>query len=524
MILQVDYRLLPEFIDNETVHRRIISEKINLPPEDFDYKIIRRNIDARKQVEFVLHAEVYVSESLSERALSFPNFKFKDVHESPEVHIIGAGPCGYFAALECLLLGLKPILIERGKNVQERRRDLRILQQEGIVHPDSNYCFGEGGAGTYSDGKLYTRSNKRGDIRKVLQLLVSHGALEDILVDVHPHIGSNKLPKIIERIRHTIETCGGRIYFEHRVLDFKIKNRLIKEIICNKSSFTPTQVVLATGHSARDIYGLLQEKNVFIEPKDFALGVRVEHPQILIDRMQYRQNPRHKNLPPATYSLSCNVDQKGVFSFCMCPGGMIVPAATAPGEIVVNGMSLSRRDSPFANSGFVTSINQEDYLQFNEHIPIALRAMKYQQNVEQKMFQAGDQISQAAPAQKLKDFLNRKLSPTLPNSSYIPGIFPATLHELLPKPVTFRLQEALKYFSKKMKYYISDEAILVGTESRTSAPVRIPRDPLKLNHPQILNLFPAGEGAGYAGGILSAAMDGQRVISQIHGIVDANIS
>ncbi len=509
-MIRVDYTLLPEEIEIESRHRLAIAAKLHLPPEQpFQFKVIRRNIDARaRRVYYVLRAEV--GESISGSRM--PEFAFRDVHHAETIHIIGTGPCGYFAALECLQLGYKPILFERGKDVQSRRRDLRAIQQQGIVNPHSNYCFGEGGAGTYSDGKLYTRSHKRGDIKKVLQLLVYHGAPAEILIDVHPHIGSNKLPGIVKKIRETILAHGGEIYFDTMIEDLEIANGKVTHLISGQRKFPVHTLIVAAGHSARELFHKLREKNISLQAKAFALGIRVEHPQSFVDQWMYHQVPRSPYLPAASYAVAHTVDGKGVFSFCMCPGGLIVPAATSPGEIVVNGMSLSRRDSPFANSGLVTAVDDADYGHWQSFGP--LRAMAYQRQVEQAVFRLGDG-SQKAPAQRLLDFVNDKLSKELPESSYIPGLVPCALKRALPGPVTDRLRKALSWLGKKYPGYLHKEAIVVATESRTSSPVRIPRHPQTGRHPEISNLYPAGEGAGYAGGILSAAMDGQRVVQNI---------
>jgi len=393
--------------------------------------------------------------------------------------------------------------------VRARRRDLRAIQQFDEVNPNSNYCFGEGGAGTYSDGKLYTRSHKRGDIYKVLKLLVEHGAKSDIMVDAHPHIGSNKLPKIVANIRETILQYGGEIHFESHVSDFILENSTMRGVIVNHTEeHYADAIILATGHSARDIYELLQRRNIRIEAKPFALGVRIEHAQQLIDKIQYNQSPREENLPASSYKLVCQVENRGVFSFCMCPGGLVVPAATAPGEIVVNGMSMSRRDSAYANSGTVVAIEEEDLKPFREHGVFAGLAL--QKNVEQAMFNFGDG-SQKAPAQRLTDFVRGKISTSLPDSSYIPGLISAPLHELLPPFIAKKLQIAVQEFGRKMRGYYTEEANVIGTESRTSAPIRIPRDRTTYMHPEVQGFFPCGEGAGYAGGIVSAAMDGQNV-------------
>lgn len=480
-------------------------------------EIIKKSIDARgKRPYFLLKCKVYHDEVYQKDVTLLSNYQKFDGKN--KVIIIGAGPAGYFAALQCIEKGLKPVVLDRGKDVRERRRDLRAIQQFGEVNPHSNYCFGEGGAGTYSDGKLYTRSHKRGSIEKVLKLLVEHGAPEDILVEAHPHIGSNKLPNIVANIRQSIESFGGEVHFNTHITDLTIiDSKLISVISSEGKEFTGDAFVFATGHSARDIYYLFHTKNILIEAKPFALGVRIEHAQKYIDHIQYRQNPREENLPAASYKVVSQINQKGVFSFCMCPGGLIVPAATSPGEIVVNGMSLSRRDSAFANSGFVTSI-ELDELELHGYKGV-FAALEFQKDVEQKMFSLSDG-SQKAPAQRVDDFVIGKVSDTLYDTSYIPGLISAPLHEALPKFVSERLRQAIKDINKKMKGYMSHDANIVATESRTSSPVKIPRDVHTYMHPQIMALFPCGEGAGYAGGILSAAMDGQNVANAIAAYIN----
>jgi hypothetical protein len=455
--------------------------------------------------------EIFINESLPEEKDFLSSLK--PVTKGKRVIVVGAGPAGYFAALKLLELGLVPIILDRGKDVRARRRDLRAIQQFGNVNPHSNYCFGEGGAGTYSDGKLYTRSHKRGNIIEVLQLLVEHGAKIDILSDAHPHIGSNKLPKIVSAIRETIENLGGEVHFDSFVSDFRIVKGNIEAVLTsNGEEYDGKAVILATGHSARDIYYLLHRKGIALEKKSFALGVRIEHPQEVIDEIQYGQRKRMENLPASSYRIACQIDDKGVFSFCMCPGGLIVPTATAPGEIVVNGMSLSRRDSPYANSGFVTAIDIDEMERLGHH---GLWAhLDFQKDVEQKMFQYGDG-SQKAPAQRITDFVQNRISSTLPLTSYIPGIYAAPMQELLPDFVATRLKKALLVFGKKLKGYFTEEAQIIGVESRTSSPIRIPRNLENYQHPEINGLFPCGEGAGYAGGILSAALDGQNVAQAV---------
>ena len=482
--------------------------------------VIRKSIDARSKYPIVrLLVEAYIDEKPPTPASIVSGYA--SVSERPAVLVIGAGPAGYFAALQLIELGLKPIIIDRGKDVRARRRDLKAIQQDGVVNPDSNYCFGEGGAGTYSDGKLYTRSKKRGKIEKILRLLVEHGATTDILIAAHPHIGSNKLPKVVANIRETILKYGGEIHFDSKVTDLIIEKstsgqRSIRGVVVNEEKeYFGAATVLATGHSARDIYTLLYQKNIRIEAKDFALGVRIEHPQSLIDKIQYNQPKRSEYLPAASYALVCQVEDKGVFSFCMCPGGLIVPAATAPNELVVNGMSLSRRDSPYSNSGMVVAVSLSDLKSYSKlpYEGIAdpiFNGLKFQQAVEQKMFQVGDG-SQKAPAQRIVDFCNKKVSSTLADTSYIPGLHSADMNELLPDWIAKRLRKALPQFDKKKKGYYTNEAQIIGTESRTSSPIRIPRDSATLMHQDVLGLFPCGEGAGFAGGIVSAAMDGENV-------------
>ena len=490
------------------------------------YQILKKSIDARsrQQIWVNLTLIAFIKEPISKRfiePLLFPSLPSL----GKEVIIIGAGPAGLFAALECIQLGLRPIIIERGKDVRARRRDLASLNKEGIVNRESNYCFGEGGAGTYSDGKLYTRSNKRGSIDKILKIFYQFGADENILYEAHPHIGTNKLPHIITAMREQIEASGGKVLFEKKLVDFVIENGTIQEIItADGDRMKAAAYILATGHSARDIFTLLFEKNISIEAKPFALGVRVEHPQSAIDAIQYHCLVRDPNLPPASYSLVEQVSERGVFSFCMCPGGIIAPAATAPGEIVVNGWSPSKRDNPYANSGMVVQIDvpiAANYLKKNknslpENHPLLLLA--FQKEVEQAAFRKGGGL-QVAPAARLIDFCSNKVSANLPDASYLPGLHSAPLNEVLPSFVNRTLQEGFKAFGKKMKGYYTNDAVVVATESRTSSPVRIPRDADKLHHPQIKNLYPCAEGAGYAGGIVSAAMDGQKLAEQIASIL-----
>ncbi len=517
MYKEIEITTRPEEVEDMEVIRRKALEKSGWKTIDHLH-IRKRSIDARqRKIVYRLRVQIYFQELPPKDVLLLPSLP--QVGDKKPVIIIGAGPAGYFAALELIERGMRPVVFERGHRVQDRRKSLRDIQQFGVVDPDSNYCFGEGGAGTYSDGKLYTRSHKRGKIAKVLQLLVEHGASPDILVDAHPHIGSNKLPRIIQAIRETIEGHGGAVHFESKMTDLIIQNNEIQGVIINDSQeVIAKQVILATGHSARDVYRLLAQKNIKIEAKPFALGVRLEHPQPVIDEIQYRQKKRSPHLPAASYNISCQVEKRGVFSFCMCPGGLIVPAATAPGEIVVNGMSLSRRDSPFANSGFVTEIRRTDFPQNPDENP--LTGLDFQQAVEQKVFAAGDG-SQKAPAQRLTDFVEGRLSSTLPDSSYIPGLLSRRVDLLLPAFVTRHLQEGLLTFKKRMPAYYTEEANVVAVESRTSSPVRIPRNKFTYEHVQIKGLYPCAEGAGYAGGIVSAALDGQNVARAVVEGVDS---
>ena len=471
-------------------------------------KVLRKSIDARKaKIIFNYKVAVYIREALPKT--SKYQFDYKDVSKAKSIHIVGFGPAGMYAALRCIELGYKPIVLERGKNVQDRRRDLKAINQDHFVNEDSNYCFGEGGAGTYSDGKLYTRSLKRGDVRRIFENLVFHGATEQILMDAHPHIGTNKLPRVVQNIRETILNYGGEIHFETRVVDFIIKTNKIQAIqLQNGEEIAVNSVVLATGHSARDIFYLLYKKKIALEAKSFAMGVRVEHPQHIIDTIQYHcSDTRHPLLPPASYSLVNQVNNRGVYSFCMCPGGFIVPAATANGEIVVNGMSPSKRNNLYANSGIVVEINVDTDLHKYEKFGV-LKGLEYQKNLEKLAFTAGGR-SQVAPAQRLTDFVAGKLSNDLNPTSYQPGLQSAPLHSLLPKLIGSKLRKGFQAFGQKMKGYHTAEANVVGVESRTSSPVCIPRNE-QLQHPEVSNLFPCGEGGGYAGGIVSAAMDGER--------------
>ncbi|WP_299009390.1 NAD(P)/FAD-dependent oxidoreductase [uncultured Tenacibaculum sp.] len=505
--LQLRVNLVEERKDN--ILQLKAAKKLSISTADItSVKVLRKSIDARKkEVVFNYKVAVYINEPQPDTPDYI--FEYQDVSNAKEIHIVGFGPAGMYAALRCIELGYKPIVLERGKNVQDRRRDLRAINQFHEVNPDSNYCFGEGGAGTYSDGKLYTRSLKRGDVRKIFENLVYHGATDQILVDAHPHIGTNKLPKIIQNIRETILKHGGEIHFETRVTDFIVKNNKLQAIqLQNGSEMAVNAVILATGHSARDIYELLHKKDILLKAKSFAMGVRVEHPQEIIDQIQYScSGQRDELLPAAAYSLVHQVGNRGVYSFCMCPGGFIVPAATANGEVVVNGMSPSRRNNKFANSGIVVEINVDKDLPKYEKYGV-LKGLQYQKDLEKLAFNAGGK-SQVAPAQRLTDFVEGRLSSSLNDCSYQPGLNSSPLHSLLPKLIGSRLRKGFAAFGQKMHGYYTAEANIVGVESRTSSPVNIPRKE-NLEHPQIEGLFPCGEGGGYAGGIISAAMDGER--------------
>lgn len=480
-----------------TITRIPLNEIVHVHP-------VRKSMDARQpQIIILLKVDVYRTGETYQPELR--TFNYQPVSNTKTCHILGMGPAVMYAALQLLERGIKPIILERGKQARERVSDLSKINRTLTVDPDSNYCFGEGGAGTYSDGKLYTRSTKRGDIKKVLDVLIQHGADERIGYEAHPHIGTNKLPRIIEAMRQSILDQGGEVHFNKKVVDFTVEDNRITHIVCADGDVLPCQqLILATGHSARDIFELLHRKQIAIEAKPFALGVRIEHPQALIDSIQYKRPERGNFLPPSSYSLVTQACNHGVFSFCMCPGGVIAPCSTTGGETVVNGWSSSARNGPFANSGMVVSVDVADWKQYSKHG--ALAALEFQKQVEQKAFAATGSIQ--APAQRVEDFIQNKQSKDLPRTSYLPGIVPVELKDVLPQFVTNSLREALVDFGKKMRGYRTNDAVLIGVESRTSSPVRIPRNKVTLRHPQITNLLPCGEGAGYAGGIVSAAMDG----------------
>lgn len=527
MPINLTIQLLPREAADEGIIRSAIAAHTGRSLKDISgFTILKRSLDARgRQPRFQLTLLAYIREPFVQRPM--PEFAFRDVTRAPKrVVIIGAGPAGLFAALALLEKGIKPIILERGKNIRSRRRDLAKLNKEGLINPESNYCFGEGGAGTYSDGKLYTRSSKRGDIHRILNLLHHFGADENILFEAHPHIGTNKLPGIISAMRETILGHGGEYHFETKVTGLIREGSRLRAVMTQAGDRIDADAfILATGHSARDIFEMFHREGLLIEAKPFALGVRAEHPQDIVDQIQYHC-PVHRDpyLPPASYSLVQQVEERGVFSFCMCPGGIIAPAATSAGELVVNGWSPSRRNNPYANSGIVVEVREKDTLppaDFENVMGLPVSALKsplgrmyFQQYVERKCFQAGGGYF-VAPAQRMTDFCQGKTSSTLPGCSYLPGLNSVDLKDVLPGFVAKTLREGFLAFGKKMKGYYTEEAVLVATESRTSSPVRIPRDPLKLSHPQLENLFPSGEGAGYAGGIVSAAMDGERVAACI---------
>jgi uncharacterized FAD-dependent dehydrogenase len=510
----VEVVLKPEEAFDEALFKPALYRKLGISDDGNTFvNVTRRSIDARSK-DIVVRMQCEIVHSSERKPLISYSKNFPDVSRSiRSVVIVGSGPAGLFAGLRLIELGIKPIILERGKDVQSRRRDLAAINKDHIVNPDSNYCFGEGGAGTYSDGKLYTRSKKRGDIRRVLEIFVAHGAKEDILFDAHPHIGTNKLPTLVSALRQSILDAGGEVHFNEKVVDFVIDGNTMKGVITESGNkYVGNSVILATGHSARDIFHLLHRREVLIEAKSFALGVRVEHPQAFIDSVQYHcSGSRGDYLPASSYSLvhqaKINGSERGVFSFCMCPGGFIVPAATQPGEIVVNGMSPSRRDSRFANSGIVVAVDANDFKQYREHG--ALAGMYFQAAIERNSCVAAGG-TQRAPAQRLTDFVNNKISASLPETSYQPGVESVDMRSVLPAFIIDALRQGFRNFGTKMKGYITSDAQIVGVESRTSSPVKIPRDKDTLEHPQIKRLFPCGEGAGYAGGIVSAAMDGER--------------
>jgi uncharacterized FAD-dependent dehydrogenase len=511
---EISLQTSPETAANEALLKAYLARHIQIPEKEIAHIVIlKRSIDARqKAIKINLKVNVFLAgEPFAEGKIDFPDYP--DVSNAQEVIVVGAGPAGLFAALQLIEFGLRPIVVERGKDVRGRRRDLKAINQDGIVNPDSNYCFGEGGAGTYSDGKLYTRSKKRGDVDRILKLFVAFGASPDILIEAHPHIGTNKLPKIIADMRDKIIEHGGKVLFDTRVDDIIVKNNEIDGIITQTGDvINANKLILATGHSARDIFEMLDRKKILIEAKPFALGVRAEHPQELIDSIQYSCDYRGEFLPPAPYSIVKQVNGRGMYSFCMCPGGVIAPCATAPGEVVTNGWSPSKRDQATANSGIVVELKLEDFKPFAKFG--ALAGVEFQKSIEQKAWHlAGG--TQKVPAQRMIDFTQSKVSGNIPKTSYVPGTTSVELGQVFPGFITQVLRQGFTEFGKSMKGYLTNDAILHAPESRTSSPVRIPRDAQTLEHPQIKGLYPCGEGAGYAGGIISAAIDGEKCAQMI---------
>lgn len=510
---EIELVLLPQQAASREEVLQITARKLHRKTTEITHiNHLRRSIDARsKQVKIRLKVEAFINEPPPENKISY---HWKDVSGAQKVIVVGAGPAGLFAALGLIERGLKPIVLERGRNIADRKKDVAQLYRTHEVNPDSNYCFGEGGAGTYSDGKLYTRSSKRGNVRKILEIFVAHDGDPDILVDAHPHLGTNKLQSLVTNIRNTILNAGGEIHFESKVTDFIIHNQKVLGVVDQKNNeYRGIATILASGHSARDIYYLLHSRGIQLERKDFAMGVRIEHPQKLINTIQYHTEEKDPLLPTASYSLVSQQDKKGVFSFCMCPGGIIVPSATSSDEVVVNGMSNAMRNSPYANSGIVVSIKQDELTEYANHGLFA--GLKFQQELEQMAHIAGGN-TQKAPAQRMVDYVSKKMSSNLPKTSYIPGVTNAPMHELMPKYINEPLRKAFKDFDRKMKGYYTADAILLGVESRTSSPIRIPRDRDSMQHIQIANLYPVGEGAGYAGGIVSSAMDGENAAEKVY--------
>lgn len=502
----VDINVYPDQIDNPDTIRELALKKAGQTDlNEIGVRVVRRSVDGRsRRPKFILRVAVG---KISPEEMSESVFKPAKLGNR-RVVIVGAGPAGYFAAMTLLENGILPIVLERGKEVTDRRKDIKKIYSQGLINPNSNYCFGEGGAGTFSDGKLYTRATKRGNVGRILGLFVEHGADPDILINAHPHIGSNVLPKVVRQMRESILGAGGIIRFDAFVDDLLIKDGHISGVRVNGDEIVEVDsVILATGHSARDIYSLLVQKGIPVEAKPFALGVRIEHPQEIIDKIFYHHSPRHSALPAASYRISCQADGRGVFSFCMCPGGFVIPASTAPGELVLNGMSMANRGAPYANAGLVVETRLEDIGYSDD----PLVALSYQSSVEKNMFLAGDGITQKAPAQKTGDFIQGKMSGDMGETSYIPGIYSAPLNELLPEPVVSRLRLALQTFGQKYRGFDTNESKLLGVESRTSSPIRIIRDSKTFMHPAVRGLYPCSEGAGYAGGIVSAAMDGEAV-------------
>ncbi len=519
MVKQVLINLTPAAASDDASVRKISASLAGIDQSGIsEIRVVKRSVDARKKnIRVNLTVDVFYGDTSQQETIAPLNLM--DVSGKPEVIIVGAGPAGLFAALRLIESGLKPVIIERGKDVSSRKKDIANISRDQKVDSDSNYCFGEGGAGTYSDGKLYTRSKKRGDNLRVLELLCLHGANNNILYEAHPHLGTDKLPGIISNIRKSILDAGGQFLLEKKVTDFIIEGDSVKGVVTSDNEkFLSPYVILATGHSARDIYEILIKRKVELEMKSFAMGVRVEHPQELIDKIQYHGNTRGEYLPAATYNLAKQIDGRGVYSFCMCPGGFIVPSATSQEEVVVNGMSPSGRNSPYANSGIVVQIKPEDFAKYSSSGVMA--GIEFQKELEREAWKNGGH-TQRAPAQRLTDFVNGDISANLPKVSYFPGVTSSPLHSWLPKSIGRRLRDGFRQFGVVMRGFMTNEAVVLGVESRTSSPVRIPRDPVKMNHIRVSGLYPCGEGSGYAGGIVSSAVDGMNAAEAIAELIKA---
>lgn len=504
----IDIRITPEQASNMDSIKRIFASQIGVKLNEVDsIRILRRSIDARQHNIFInLRVRGYINEEQTDP--EFTTTYYPNVSKAPQAIVVGAGPAGLFAALRLIELGIRPIVVERGKNVRDRKRDTALLNREHVVNPESNYCYGEGGAGAYSDGKLYTRSKKRGSVEKILNVFCQHGADPSILIDAHPHIGTDKLPGIIEKMRVQIILSGGEVHFETRMDNLTVEDGQVKGIETNTGKVFEGAVILATGHSARDVYYMLHEHKIKIEAKGLAVGFRIEHSSHLIDQIQYHnEEGRGEFLPAAEYSFVEQVGDRGIYSFCMCPGGTIVPSASAPKQVVVNGMSPSNRGSRWSNSGVVVEIHPEDFPEYAQYNELSL--LKFVEDLEELAWVQGGK-TQVAPAQRMYDFVNGRKSTSLPDTSYVPGVVSSPMHEWMPKFITIRMQEAFRKVGKKYKGYLTNDAILLGVESRTSSPVRVLRDRETMEHIEVKGLYPCGEGAGYAGGIVSAAMDGER--------------